>query len=85
VKRFNNNQLKTKTFLKAYHEITRNLSKTTYIPNFDKLSVEEKHKILIEVFKFPNPLMSTQEIEYQFRRKIYKTVKELEKDISRPS
>ena len=85
MKRFNINQFKTKTFLKAYHEITRNLSYTTYIPNFDRLSVQEKHKMLVDVFKFPNPLMSSQEIEYQFRRKIYKTVKELEKDLSRPS
>ncbi len=70
VERFNVGQLKTKTFLKAYHEITRNLSDTAYIPNFDKLSVEEKHRILVEVFKFPNPRMSVQEIEYQFKRKI---------------
>ncbi len=85
IKRFNVKQLKIKNFLKAYHEITKNLSKTTYVPNFDKLSVDEKHKILIDVFKFPNPRMSVQEIEYEFRRKIYKTVKELEKDLSRPS
>ncbi len=85
LKRFNINDLKPKTFLKSYYEITRNLSKTTYIPNFDKFTVEKKHQILREVFQFPNPLMSTAEIEYHFRRKIYKTVRELEKDLSRPS
>ncbi len=85
LKRFGINQFKAKTFLRAYHEITLNLSTTTYIPNFDKLSIAEKHGILIDVFKFPNPLMSVQEIEYEFKRKIYKTVKELEKDLARLS
>lgn len=85
MKRFNITQFKTKTFLKAYHEITKNLSNTTYIPNFDKISVDEKNRILREVFEYPHPFLSVQDIEYEFRRKIYKTVKELEKDLSRPS
>jgi RNA-directed DNA polymerase len=82
---FNVSKLKTKTFLKSYHEITRNLSKTTYIPNFDRLSVKDKHQILIQVFEYDNPRMSEKEIEYQFRNRIYKTVKELERDLARAS
>ena len=67
------------------HEITKNLNNTTYIPNIDRLSVTEKRKMLVDIFKYKNPRMTQQEIEYQFRRRIYKTVKELEKDISRQS
>ena len=85
MKRFNITEFKPKTFLKAYHEITKNLSNTTYIPNFDRLEVTEKHKMLVDIFKYEHPHISQQDIEYEFRRRIYKTVKELERDISRPS
>ena len=85
MKRFNITEFRSKTFLRAYHEITKNLSNTTYIPNFDRLSVTEKRKMLVDIFKYEHPRMTQQEIEYQFRRRIYKTVKELERDISRPS
>ena len=83
--RFNISQFKTKTFLKAYFEITRNLSTTGYIPNFDRLSVKNKHQILIKVFKFKNQRMSEKDIEYHFRYKFFKTVKELERDLGRAS
>jgi RNA-directed DNA polymerase len=85
MKRFDITEFKPKTFLRTYHETTKNLSNTTYIPNFDGLSVAEKHKMLVDIFKYEHPLMTQQEIEYQFRRRIYKTVKELERDISRDS
>lgn len=85
MKRFDITEFKPKTFLKAYHEITKNLNKTTYISNFDKLSVSEKRKMLDDIFKYERPYMTQQEIEYEFGRRIYKTVKELERDISRPS
>lgn len=85
MKRFDITEFKPKTFLRAYHEITKNLNNTTYIPNFDRFSVTERRKILVDIFKYKHPLTTQQEIEYQFRRKIYKTVKELERDISRQS
>jgi hypothetical protein len=79
--RFHINGINPKTFLRAYHELTKNLSKSSYIPNFDKLTTAEKQRILVDVFKYKNPPTMLHEIEYEFKRKIYKTVKELEKDL----
>lgn len=85
MKRFNITQFKPKSFIRTYHEITKNLSNTTYIPNFDNFSAAEKRKTLADIFKDYQPSMTEQEVEYQFNRRIYKTVKELERDVSRPS
>jgi RNA-directed DNA polymerase len=81
IKRFEIDGLKPKTFLRTYHEITRNISKTTYIPNFDKLSTCKKREILIHVFNFKNPSMAAHEIEYHFNKRIFKMVSELERDL----
>jgi RNA-directed DNA polymerase len=79
--RFHINGIKPKTFLRAYHEMTKNLSKSSYIPNFDKLTTAEKRQMLIDVFKYKNPPSMPHEIEYEFNRNIYKMVKELERDL----
>lgn len=81
LKRFNIAGLKPKTFLRTYHEIRQNLSKTTYIPNFDKFSTIQKQSILVDVFKLKNPPTAPHEIDFQFRRKIYKMVNDLERDL----
>ena len=82
LKRFDITGVKPKKFLRTYHEITRNLSKTTYIPNFDEFSTSEKKGILIDVFQVKNPPTNAYEIEYQFNKRIYKMVTELERDLS---
>ncbi len=81
LKRFDINGLKPKNFLRTYHEITQNLSKTTYIPNFDRFSTSEKERILIDVFKLKNLPATPHDVEYQFNRRIYKMVTELERDL----
>jgi RNA-directed DNA polymerase len=83
--RFKITGIKPKTFLRAYHEITKHISKSTYVPNFDKLTLAEKRQMLIDVFKYDHPPTLPHEIEYEFRRNIYRTVKELERDLGRAS
>lgn len=85
LKRFDISGLKTKTFLRTSFEMTKRLSKTTYIPNFDKFSIAEKQRLLTDVFKLRNPPTAPHEIEYQFKKVIYKTVRELERDLGRAS
>ena len=74
-----------KKFIRAFHEITKNLSTTNYIPNFDKLSISEKRRILSDIFGFEKEQMKPDEIEYRFSTKIYRSVKELEKDLAKGS
>ena len=81
LKKLGINQLRTKSFLRTYNEITKNLSNTKYIPNFDSFSVDEKEAILVDVFKVKNPPATPWEIEHLFRRIIFKMVKDLERDL----
>jgi RNA-directed DNA polymerase len=85
LKWFNIEGIKPKTFLRTYHEITQNLSKSKYVPNFDQLQINEKERILKDVFKLKNPPTSPHEIEYQFNKRLYKMVTELERDLGRTS
>jgi len=76
---------KVKKFTRTYHEITMNLKNSKYIPNFDLLTLKEKREILRDIFGIKAKRMKSYEIEYQFKRKIFSTVKDLERDLGRPS
>ena len=87
IKRFNinYNSLQIKKFVRTYREIKFNLDNTNYIPNFDNLNISDKRIILTDIFDIKIELMETSEIEYEFNKRIYKLIKEVEKDLSRPS
>jgi retron-type reverse transcriptase len=76
--------VKVKTFIKAYHEIRYNSENTSYIPNFEKYSLEQKieiislltDKTLAEISAWDVVL-----IEEQFRKCASKEVAQLEKDL----
>jgi len=78
-------KIQIKKFVRAFHEITKNLKNTKYIPNFDLISIKDKRKILRNVFGLKIKLMSRTDIEYQFNKRIYRTIKDLEKDLARIS
>ncbi len=86
-KRFNVNytSLQIKKFVRTYREIKYNLDNTNYIPNFDNFSVSEKRIILTDIFDFKIKLMETAKIEFEFDKRIHKLIKEVEKDLARPS
>ena len=73
-----------KKFVRTYHEIINNLSKTKYIPNFTEYSVAKKKEVLNKIFGFKDPFSWTDEkIDRIFSKKIFQSIKELEKDIQR--
>lgn len=77
-----------KRFVKSYHEINYNISKTQYIPNFDNYSSEQKSEVvavlsgrsLAEV-----NALDIETIEMQFGRLLGKEVRDLEQDVGNPS
>lgn len=77
--------MKIKKFTRTYHEITKNLKNSKYVPNFDLITLKEKREILRDVFGIKARRMKKYEIEYQFKRKIFRTVKDLERDLARTS
>jgi len=87
IKRFgiDKSLINIKKFIRAYHEITKNLSNSKYIPNFDNYTIKDKRRILNKIFNVKTKLMLGRDIEYQFNKRIYRTVKDLERDLARPS
>ncbi len=73
---------RTKKFIRTYYEILKNRTNTNYIPNFSELTIEQKEDILRNTFQLTY-VMTNSQIEDKFNKIIYKTVKEMEKDIQR--
>ena len=66
--------------MRAYHEITKNVSNSNYLINADRYSSEEKAKILIYNQKiFDNKDTAT--IDNLFKETMFKEVQRLEYDI----
>lgn len=78
-------KIKTKKFVRSYYKITKSISKTKYIPNFDKYLFKEKKQILKEVFGLQTESMNNSEIQHQFNKRIYRTISDLEKDLGKTS
>ncbi len=75
-----------KKFVRTYWEITKNLSDTNYIPNFSDYGISQKKTILNEVFQFKDPFSWEDDIvEKVFRKKVFQSIRELEKDFQRLS
>lgn len=70
---------KVKKFIRTYFEILKNRTHTTYIPNFTELTKSEKKDILENIFNLHG--IESNQIEYKFNKIIYKSIKEMEKDI----
>ncbi|MFD1779062.1 reverse transcriptase domain-containing protein [Fredinandcohnia salidurans] len=73
-------QYKLRKFKRTYNEIRKNLNSTTYIPNFDKYSLDDKKRFIVEVLKDDLKGLSDEQISNIFNKKIYKAMRELEKD-----
>ncbi len=72
-----------KRFIRTYKEITKNLGSTKYIPNFDDYTIKMKQKILVEVSSTKKTFKNDEEIEIQFNEFIYKSIKDIERDLGR--
>lgn len=71
-----------KSFVKAYYEITQRRMKSNYLYKPNKLTTEEKRKILKNTFSIhSNELIKDSSVDYLFYKKVYKKIYELEMDI----
>lgn len=87
IKRFgvDKSKVNIKKFVRSYFEITKKISKSKYIPNFDTYTVAQKRRVLNNIFRVKIRLMSEDDIIYQFNKKIYRSIRDLEKDLARIS
>lgn len=75
-------QKKIKKFVKTYFEINNNLNDSKYLLNLNNVSKEYKQKFLREIcFVSDVEVLSDEELDYRYKYNIYRTLKNLEKDI----
>ena len=71
-----------KTFIRTYHEITKNLNKSTYLFNADKYTMEQKKDIIEKIYVSKAPtLTDIQNVNLVFRQLMFKEIQKLEHDI----
>lgn len=73
--------LETKSFVRTYHEIKNNLYRTRYIPKYDEYDIEKKKQFLYEIINRDIDNWEDEKVEIEFNKIIFKSVKELEKDM----
>ena len=71
-----------KKFTKTYFEINNNIAESKYLLNLNKIEIEEKKKFLKEICLIKNvDSLSEEELDYRYRYNLYRTLKNLERDI----
>lgn len=71
-----------KRFVRSYHEITKNVSRSSYIINADRYSLEEKAEILSEIYGQKNfNKKDALTVDNLFKAAMFKEVQRLEYDI----
>ncbi|MDR3578089.1 MAG: reverse transcriptase domain-containing protein [Anaerolineaceae bacterium] len=79
------NKAQAKKFIRSYYEITKNLNNSNYIPNYDQITLIEKKQILQTVFKIDVDKLQDSQIDYRFKHNIFRSVKVIERDLSKHS
>lgn len=85
LKRFGIPKDKIKRFVRSYHEITRNLGDSTYIPNFDAWELRQKRDLLYRVYRIDAEKLAAAEVERLFQQKINQMIRDIERDLQRGS
>jgi RNA-directed DNA polymerase len=79
-KRFNVS-ISPKKFVRAFKELSHRKYETNYIPNFDIYDIEQMKIVLVEYFGLSIDSYGDKEIEFQFKRRLSRQVRDLEMDI----
>ncbi|MBE9526575.1 MAG: RNA-dependent DNA polymerase [Proteobacteria bacterium] len=70
-----------KRFVRTYYEIKHSKYETNYIPNFDTYSLDQMKDMLNTYFGLNVGFLKDEEIEYEFKKRIDKQVKDLLTDV----
>lgn len=71
-----------KTFVRTYHEITKNVSESTYLINTDRYSNDQKRKVLLDIYgRRSVETLDDAVIDQLFRGVMFKETQDLEHDI----
>lgn len=78
--RFNVN-ITPKKFVRAFKELSHRKYETKYIPNFDQYTLSEMRAVLVDYFQLNLHTYSDKDIEFAFRKRLTKQIKDLQMDI----
>lgn len=76
-----NKEIKAKKFVRTFFEITKKLHETKYVPNISSFSIDDKKRILSEIYGEYVKNMDDSRIENSFRRIMRKEIQDIEKDV----
>ena len=79
--RYKVSQAKFKRFSRAYMEIRNALHTTTYIPKLDDMSVDEKRRIVRDIYGQNTDALDNDAVERRFRRIMTRELKDIQKDV----
>lgn len=72
-----------KKFTKTYFEINNNIYTSKYLLNLNNVDTEEKKNFLKEICLLKNvEELSEEELDYRYRYNLYRTLKNLERDMN---
>ena len=74
-------ELHLKKFVRVYWEIKKALHTTKYIPNLDNLKLEERRKILSDIYQMDLTGKDERFVEIQFRKIMKREIRDIERDI----
>lgn len=74
-------KIKPKRFVRTFAEMSLALHETKYIPNLDNLNIEDKKKILVDIYRIDLSKKDDKFIEIQFRKIMKREIRDIEKDI----
>lgn len=70
-----------KKFVRAFKELSHRKYDTNYIPNFDNYNLEQMKNVLVEYFGLNIGTYQDEEIEFEFKKRITRQVKDLQVDV----
>ncbi len=80
VKRFNVN-IQPKRFVRAFKELSHRRYETNYIPNFDEYDLDKQKDVLVNFFGLDISNYEDEDIEFSFKKRVGRQVKDLLVDV----
>lgn len=75
------NGVRFKKFMKTYHEITKALHTTRYIPNLDEFSMRDKRRIVQKIYGEDVKGRDSNFVEMRFQRLINQEIRDTQRDV----
>lgn len=74
-------EISPKKFVRTFKELSHRKYETNYIPNFDNYNLEQMKDVLVCYFGLSMDKYEDQEIEFEFKKRMSKQVKDLQVDL----